>query len=142
MTNNATLNDIVNAKVFSSKDQYINWEFYIETDLINIKKIDLAVLLGNLIDNAIENIGGNKIIRLEAKVINNLYHITIRNTIEFSILDSNKTLKTKKTDKSIHGYGIKSIKRLVSSYNGTIEFLEKDDYFIVDILLESRGNEL
>lgn len=140
VTKNTTLNDIVNTKIFSAKDPYIHWEFYIETDLIHINRIDLAVLLGNLIDNAIENVGGNKVIRLHTKLTNNMYHITIRNTIAHTVLTNNKNLKTKKADTSIHGYGIKSIKRLVSSYNGTIDFSEEDDYFVVQLLLEKRNN--
>lgn len=40
---------------------------------------------------------------------------------------------TKKADKVFHGFGIKSVKKLVQNYNGYVLFSEKNNFFKVDI---------
>ena len=46
---------------------------------------------------------------------------------------------TSKKDKSNHGFGIKSMKKIVEKYNGKTDILIADDMFQVDILLPARN---
>lgn len=135
-TSNNTFNDIVNSKIKLYKDKNIDWRFYIESDLHNIKRIDLAIILGNLLDNACENIGKESVLEIRTKIVNNHYLLNISNSIDFSVLETNKKLISNKSKKELHGYGLKSIKNIVENYNGNILFSEDDGFFSVDIFLE------
>ena len=44
-------------------------------------------------------------------------------------------LETSKQDKSNHGFGMKSMKKIVEKYGGTMDVFIADDMFQVDILL-------
>lgn len=97
-----------------------------------------SILLGNLLNNAIENCSGeNKIyLLIEQKAI--YYHIEIRNSIQSSVLENNPSLLTHKEDKEKHGIGLKSIKFIVKKYNGKISFHEKYNYFIVNVVIPNE----
>lgn len=138
LTSNEALNTIINSKIIAHKDTKIDWRFYMETDLKEMDKIDLAILLGNLLDNALENLGKYKIIRIYAKQINDMYYLKIQNSIDGPVLKQNKILKTTKTDNELHGYGIKSMKRIVEIYDGNIKFSEDENSFIVDVFLKMK----
>ena len=61
-------------------------------------------------------------------------NIIISNKISKSVLQANPKLITTNVDKTRHGYGIKSVKKLVEKYNGDIDIVEENNYFIVHIL--------
>ena len=42
---------------------------------------------------------------------------------------------TTKEDKYLHGYGLKSVKRIVEKYDGTCSVFKEDGMFQVNILL-------
>ena len=135
LTQNETLNMIINSKIIAHQDETIDWQFYIESELNQVDKIDLAILLGNLLDNAIESLGKNKHIQIKTKQINNMYYIKVQNSIDESVLNKNKGLKSTKANSELHGYGIKSVKRIVEKYEGNIDFIEDGNSFIVDVFL-------
>ena len=61
-------------------------------------------------------------------------NIIIRNYIGTSVLRNNPQLNTTNKDYTGHGYGIKSIKKLVEKYNGDINITEENNYFVVHIM--------
>lgn len=98
-----------------------------------------CILLGNLLNNAIENCTGeNKFIYLLIEQKAHYYHIEIRNTIHKSILKENPYLLTHKEDKHKHGIGLKSIQFIVNQYNGKISFHDTDKEFIVNIIMPNN----
>ena len=50
-------------------------------------------------------------------------------------MNDNPSLQTTKQEKNIHGYGIKSMKKIIQGANGFIEFFEEKNMFCVHILL-------
>ena len=94
-------------------------------------KIPRDMLLTNMLDNAIEasERQDEKIIELVFSLIGGFQNTSCKNPIKQSIA-SNPDSATTKPDKSLHGYGIKSMKKAVESANGMIEFYEEDGYFI------------
>ena len=101
---------------------------------------EIAVLFGNLFDNAIEAAKNSdkKIIKLDVCLQGPYLSVFIKNSIDASVLESNMDLNTTKNDKSFHGFGIKNIKRIVDKYNGLIRFDEESGYFICDILIPEQ----
>ena len=44
---------------------------------------------------------------------------------------------TTKDDHSLHGYGLKSVRKIVDKYRGTLSVFSSDGMFFVNILLEN-----
>ena len=102
-----------------------------------IDVIDICVLLGNLLDNAIEaclKINSNRSIKLRFKQVENYFSIVVKNTF---LNEDNDDLVTTKENKMNHGFGIKSVKSIVKKYGGDFQIIKDDDYFIVSILLKN-----
>lgn len=138
-TKNEMLNSIVNKKFTEANNKGIKTAFSINYDLGNkIDFIDINILFGNLFDNAIEaceKINGEKEIFLAIEKKRGYISIKVTNTIESSVLKNNPNLLTSKIDKSNHGLGVPSIKKIVQKYDGLIEFYETKNSFTSNILI-------
>ena len=44
-------------------------------------------------------------------------------------------IKTSKSDKELHGYGIKSIRHMVESVEGDFTIQTKDKWFVADVVI-------
>ena len=89
-------------------------------------------------DNAIEYLSDKQVkkmfVRFDKKGA--YYIITVKNSIEQSVLSDNPNLITCKEDRVFHGNGIPSVKKIAEYYNGCTNFIEKDNMFISKIMLE------
>ena len=61
--------------------------------------------------------------------------IKIANPFSNEIKKSGDKVITTKTDKTNHGYGLKSVKETVEKYDGTIEINPEDNIFTVTVVL-------
>lgn len=134
-TNNRMMDYIINAKISANPDV----TFLITGEcakLSEIDEFDLASLMGNLLDNAIEatEAHGEKLLELEFFIKNNYQNIICKNPITESILQNNPHFRSTKGRKG-HGYGIKSMKKIVDEANGFIDFFEEESHFYVQIAL-------
>ena len=100
--------------------------------------MDLYVMLGNALDNAIEAVRkikeeekrGNQYACLRQKKISSSYQI--ENTcLEETSVPEDGNLSTTKSDKNYHGYGIGSIRKIVETYNGSLSLRKNDNMFIL-----------
>ncbi len=135
-TGNRVLDYIINSKL----DEAGNIPFVITGELRELRGIDdldVASLFGNILDNAIEATKNapDPAITLEFSVTGNYQNILCKNTISRSVLKDNPDLNTTKNDRRRHGYGIQSIRRIVSKHGGMVEFYEEDGMFCVHIAL-------
>ncbi|MGM9663916.1 MAG: GHKL domain-containing protein [Eubacteriales bacterium] len=105
--------------------------------LSDMKDLDLVCLLGNILDNAIEATEKCKEKHIDLFFLKHTSNriIMCKNPIEQSVLKNNKTLKTTKKCKELHGYGTKIIREIVSKYHGVIDYFEESDTFGVQIVL-------
>lgn len=132
------IDSILNQKISIANSLNIKSKMTINIDnRINIDDKDLAIILGNMLDNAIENNDTNdKHLWVEIKIINEYLFIKVANTIKESTKEKNSWLKTKKEDKENHGYGILSIKSIVSKYDGCLDVYENNKVFNAEVLLK------
>lgn len=94
-----------------------------------IKNSDLCTILSNSLDNAIracKNIE-NAVIRVEAHEKKQAVIIEITNPVAEKAEIKNNEIKTTKSDKKNHGFGIQSIKKAAEKYNGNV-ILSCDDH--------------
>ena len=103
--------------------------------------MQLLVALSNLIDNAIEHelAEPENLRHLTLSIIQDVdsINITLENYISQSILDTNPTLATTKSNASEHGMGISNTRSLVSSINGIMNFAEEGNSFFAQIIIQN-----
>ncbi len=138
LSSNPIVNAVINSKFGEAGEKGIDTSLRLVVKIPEYIEFDLSILLSNLLDNAIEacaeNVGSSQII-LTISEVDGYYRIVIRNTIENSVLQNNKSLKTHKADPTRHGWGLKSVKDIVDKYDGLIDIYENSNMFFVDILL-------
>lgn len=106
-------------------------------DFSDIKDTDLACLIGNILDNAIEGVADapEKSIELYFHVESDNRVILCKNTVGRPVLASNPDLRTTKSQKDAHGLGHKIIAKIVADYNGILNYYEENGTFSVQIIL-------
>ncbi len=110
---------------------------------INMEDADICTIFSNLFQNAVEEITENSI--CNAKIIVEVYkgeqyiNYIIKNSIhaQFDNNDINKNglPKSHKSDAKSHGIGMINVKRAIEKYNGRFEWIQKEDYFSVNVVL-------
>ena len=107
-------------------------------DKIRISPTDLAIILGNALDNAIEaskKLEGEKTIKLFIDQQNETVIISIKNPTKNDVNINN--LESTKSNASRHGYGIISMKTVAAKYNGDVTFSYSDHLFSTSVLLNN-----
>ncbi len=101
---------------------------------------DVNVLLGNLLENAIEAAVQTERKYLSVNII--LSKGTLDILIENSFVgvneiqkDGHRTFLTTKKEKEWHGIGLNNVKKIVESYNGAMKIDTRDDIFSVRLIL-------
>lgn len=140
ITGNDTLDALISAKKSQMEKENIvfNSICFIQS-FENISNDDLSIILGNLLDNAIEAcqkiVDGRRQITLEIVQKGNFLSIAVSNTTAQKVLIENGKIRSTKKQKDIHGFGIKNIEETAAKYNGTISFEQKGNIFISTVIL-------
>lgn len=138
LSSSPVVNAVINSKFGEAQEKGIDTSLRLVVTIPKYLEFDLSILLSNLPDNAIEACMKNSVssqIILTISDIDGYYRVIIRNTVEKSVLQNNKDLKTHKSDSAEHGWGLKSVKDVVDKYDGMIDIYENSSMFFVDILL-------
>lgn len=134
---NALLNYILNHKLSMAKEQGCEIKAEIENLAFSyMDSVDFSALVNNLLDNAMEGALHSREKKVEVSILRKKGFdvISIKNSIDASILESNpKLLSTKK--ESGHGLGMKQIQSIVEKYHGSMDIYEKENMFNVNIIL-------
>lgn len=93
-----------------------------------VSDMDLAALLGNALDNAIEGVqkAAEKTITLRCRVNKGLFMLCLENPLGGAV---NPDLSTTKADKASHGFGISGMREIAERYGGTLDIIVKDKKF-------------
>lgn len=137
-TGNDCFDAIVNTKIALCEKYSISVRIRaMEKAIDNLPHDEIAILIGNLFDNAIEASKNSerKIIKLDVQIQDAYLSVCMKNSIDKSVLAENKKLYTTKENKHYHGFGTKNIKRIVEKHSGHLSYDEENGYFICDILL-------
>lgn len=109
---------------------------------IRIDEIELGIIIGNALDNAVEAIkkdfpSENKEVVFNLVVTYDRISISIVNPVKEDIDTSNLT--TSKADKENHGFGIKRIMTLAQKYDGLVSFSCENKAFTSSINLANQS---
>lgn len=137
-TGNVYLDAILNVVYSKANDNNINLMVNCNMNLKFVDCDDLSILIGNLVDNAIEALCNEKIKELKIDILKKRGYaiLNIQNYCSSSVLCKNPNLLTSKSDVKNHGFGLNSVRKIVRKYGGDIVFYEKGNYFYVNIMLE------
>ena len=104
------------------------------------KGADISLILGNLLENAVEGAGKaekRKYIRLKIKYDRKNLLIMVENSYKGKLVKGRgEELRTTKTDKDNHGIGLSSVRRVVGKYHGTVSIDDSiPECFVIRMVL-------
>ena len=107
---------------------------------IIVESTDLAIILGNALNNAIDACKDSKkdmvVINLFVVLKNDMVFITIENPVEDNV--DVKNLISNKGNDRFHGFGIISMKTIAKKYDGDVTFSCNDKVFETTIFLMNK----
>lgn len=104
---------------------------------------DLNMLLGNLLENALEALekAEEKTLDFYMSYKKQVLYISLCNTFDGKVRKKGDAYFTTKQDKGEHGFGITAIRHIVEKYHGEMRIEHTDKMFGTDIALYVSENE-
>lgn len=139
-TGNIMVDAILNSKLSLAKSQEINInaKATVPKDL-NIADIDLCVVIGNLMDNAMEATiklenPEDRFIRVYIREMKNQLYISVTNSVGGKVKKFNLEYISTKLGIN-HGFGLKRVDSIVRKYNGFINRQNEEGVFATEVIL-------
>jgi len=136
-TGNTAFDAILSTKKALAESKDIEFTAQIQIpEKLNIDAIDLCVIFGNALDNAIE--ACEKIKDTEKHIILSVIYeenqviCKISNT---TLPINNPALKTTKQDKENHGFGLDNIKYALAKYKHVLKIEQRNDEFVLSFII-------
>lgn len=142
---NEALDIVLAEKSLLCEQQHIRLECIADGEHLSFMSAsDVYSLIGNAIDNAIESVMKvqeyeERFISISIKDSRNLLVIRIENPFCGELEFQDGLPVTTKADKSFHGFGMKSIQKVVEKYNGFFSIDPKDHLFVLNIVFTPRA---
>ena len=139
-TGNKVLDTILMAKTLICQNQRISMNVVADGSLLDfMSTMDLSVLFGNALDNAIRGAASvpdenERLIRVVVCEQMGFVLVKIENRYAGEVRFDGKDLLTTKNNKDYHGYGVKSIRKTVEKYDGTVTIRTEEGWFLLSIL--------
>lgn len=136
---NRALNYILNDKNDKCEKQNIAFTCMVLGRVVLVDDIDMCILAGNVIDNAIEAAAkcSDPYVNVEITSRGGIF-MDVENPVKTTFLNRKNPFLTTKFDKNNHGIGMKSIRDIISKYNGEIRYEEKDGKIICHIFISAK----
>ena len=141
-TGNQVLDTILAAKIFHCRKNHIQITCVADGKLLDHMHVtDICSIFGNALDNAIEHVilipdPEKRLIHLTVSAQKGFVFIKIENYCEAEISKNEENLiTTTKKDSKNHGFGLKSIRKAVEKYDGSVVFGVQQNWFELKILL-------
>lgn len=136
-TGNAVIDAVINNRIADCSKNNIEIKCLIDSRFEGISDTDISILLSNALDNAVCGCMGAVSPKIELVIGTRMSftYIIVRNSIPSPILARNPGLETDKDDKTVHGFGIDSMRRIAKKYGGSVEFSEDNKVFTAEIWL-------
>ncbi len=133
------IDSVINYKLSYASKQGVN----VKADIVLPKDMavdedDVVVILGNLLDNAIEattRLEENRYICIDMYWDKGVLFIHVENSYDAVVYKCQDTYFTRKQDTHMHGIGLQSVSATVKKYHGLLEIGNKEECFVVDVLL-------
>ncbi len=137
-TGNESMDSLLNYKLQRANEILDRVETRISIpEKLMLHSFDLNVILGNLLDNAIEAASQTeeKKLKITIKLEKGILFIHIRNSCQGISDGKLQHLKTTKEDASNHGIGLGNVQRIIEKYHGDMELICENKNMETDIIL-------
>ncbi len=139
-TGNVMVDAILNSKISlaKSKNIVITAKATVPEQL-KVSEIDLCVIIGNLLDNAMEAClkqanQADRFIRVYIGKLKEQLYISVSNSMGGEIKKNSKTYLSTK-DSATHGFGLIRVDRIAEKYDGYINRQHEEGVFATEIML-------
>jgi sensor histidine kinase YesM len=134
------LRAMLNYKLSAAREGKIELRLNINLpDKLRLNEFDLAVILGNLLDNAAEACAkvteGSRYIGLNILYKPDYLIIQVENPVNQDAVLKDGKSRTTKSDAENHGFGLNNVEYLVAKYYGLMKTESKEGVFEVNIAL-------
>lgn len=132
---NEAANVVLSAKAEVMEQEGITADFAVALPKeLSVTDTDLAALLGNALDNAIEGVqnAAAKKITLRCRVDKGLLMLRLENPVGGEV---NPDLSTTKRDKTSHGFGLPGMREIARRYHGTLDANVENGQFLLIVCL-------
>ncbi|MCD8013121.1 MAG: GHKL domain-containing protein [Lachnospiraceae bacterium] len=140
-TGNQAVDVIMNQKLSICLENGIRCVPYLDGTLLDfMDPLDICTILGNAMDNAIEaclQIPEEETRQIQMKAVKRIQMLCLRfsnSCLEAPKEQDGQLLSTKK-DSEMHGFGIRSMRRVAEKYDGSLTCKMDNDQFVLDILI-------
>ena len=138
-TGNVRIDAVLNSKLAVAKKKQIpvNAKAIVPKEL-PVSEVDLCIILGNLLDNAMEACEkqpaeDSRFIRVYIGILKSQLYIYVANSMTNDIKKQGKTYLTTKTGG--HGFGLLRVDRVVARYGGYLNRQHETGVFATEIML-------
>ncbi len=144
-TGNTTMNLLLSLKSAEAQEQGIRMTIRAAFFSCHVKDGDLCVLLGNLMDNAIEACGyvtkQEKWITVDLEKQGAYLYMTVANAMERLPRQKNGAYLSAKRDFQTSGCGLALVEETARSYDGTLMISQEDGTFRAEVVLKDYNGE-
>ena len=136
-TGNIAFDSIINYKLRNAKADNIRLTIrLLLPPVLNIELPDIATILGNLLDNALEAEAAEKRITVDIEYSRQILFIKVKNTFDGEVTYADGAGEHSIISrKAGGGHGLKNIRRAIEKYNGNLNITHDGKEFSVAILL-------
>ena len=139
-TGNVMVDAILNSKLslIHSKKIAVNAKAVVPQQL-KISEVDLCVIIGNLLDNAMEAClkqenPEERFIRIYINVLKQQLYISVTNSVGGTVKKEGKRYHSTKSSPS-HGFGLMRVDRIAEKYNGYVNRQDEPGVFATEVML-------
>lgn len=133
------LDGIINYKLTLAEkmDVKITTDMEVPTNL-SLEEDDIVIIMGNILDNAIEAnkyVKENRYIDLKMNYRKGNLVIILKNSYDGMVAQKEESYITRKKDKKMHGIGLRSVNNIVEQYHGVMESNHNEKEFEIKIMI-------
>lgn len=138
-TGNITIDAVLNSKISLAKSRGITVDAKaIVPKNLSVSEIDLSLIIGNLMDNAMEACmkteKNKRFIRVYIDILKGQLYIYVMNSTSGKLKKSGKLYLSTKNQK-YHGFGLMRMDKVVDRYQGYVDRQDEEDVFVTEIML-------
>lgn len=139
-TGNVMIDAILNSKISLAKARgiFIDAKAIVPKN-ISMSEVDLSLIIGNLLDNAMEACmkieePEKRFIRVYIDILKGQLYIYVMNSIDEELKRSGKTYISTKNSR-YHGFGLMCMDKEVEKYHGYLERQDEEGVFATEVML-------
>lgn len=140
-TGNEVLDIVLMDKSLYCSMHGIVWTCMAQGEILNfVEDMDLAALMGNALDNAVEAVERiedpkKRFIGVQIGQKEQFAQIRVENSYDGKLKVSGDRILTGKRDRDYHGFGISSIRATAEKYGGYASVITENNTFVLSILI-------